>query len=154
MPVFVSNLQEKEHVDAGLEELLGSVAEEALRQAGLPGDPEVSLVLVDDAYIADLNRQYRGVDGSTDVLSFAMREGEPMPGEEEDDILGDVVISLETARRQAAEFGHGFTREVAYLAVHGVLHLLGYDHGTEQDKEIMRRQEEAVLARVLPGAGI
>jgi len=104
-------------------------------------------VFVDDAYIQGLNQQYRGIDAPTDVLSFAMQEGEPFP-EEGELILGDVVISLETARRQASEYGHSLAREVAYLAVHGVLHLLGYDHGGEDDRRVMRNKEEEILARL------
>lgn len=149
LPVLVNNLQDKVSVDDGLEQLLAGVVAEALCDSGLAGDPEISLVFVDDDYIAGLNQRYRGVEGPTDVLSFAMQEGDPMPGgEEEDLILGDVVISLETARRQAGEYGHSFEREAAYLAIHGVLHLLGYDHGNEPDRQKMREREEAVLARI------
>lgn len=152
MPVFVNNLQDKVPVDDGLEELLIAVVDGALRDSGVAGDPEVSLVFVDDEHIAELNRQYRSVEGPTDVLSFALQEGEPMPGgEEEGPMLGDVVISLETATRQAGEYGHSFQREAAYLTVHGVLHLLGYDHGTESDKQKMREREETILNHVLPG---
>ncbi|MCL6639111.1 MAG: rRNA maturation RNase YbeY, partial [Firmicutes bacterium] len=93
--------------------------------------------------------QYRGVDAPTDVLSFAMEEGEFMPGgEDEGVILGDVVISLQAAERQAKEYGHSFRRELAYLTVHGVLHLLGYDHQSEEDRTLMRRKEEEVLTRL------
>ncbi len=152
MPVFVNNLQDKVPVDGKIEELLIAVTEEALRNCGVGGDPEVSLVFVDDDYIAGLNLQYRSVAGPTDVLSFAMQEGEPVPGgEEEGPMLGDVVISLETAVRQAGEYGHSFQREVAYLTVHGVLHLLGFDHGAEEEKKLMRTREEAILNRVLKG---
>ncbi len=154
MPVFVNNLQDKVSIEDGLEELLIAVVDEALRDSGIAGDPEVSLVFVDDEYIADLNRQYRSVEGPTDVLSFALQEGEPMPGgEEEGPMLGDVVISLETATRQAGEYGHSFQRETAYLTVHGVLHLLGFDHGTGPEKQQMREREEAILNRVLPSGG-
>jgi len=155
MPVFVNNLQDKVPVDGKIEELLIAVVEEMLRDSGVGGDPEVSLVFVDDDYIAGLNMQYRSVAGPTDVLSFALQEGEPMPGgEEEGPMLGDVVISLETAVRQAGEYGHSFQREVAYLTVHGVLHLLGFDHGTEEEKKLMRTREETILNHVLPGGRI
>ncbi|MCL6634701.1 MAG: rRNA maturation RNase YbeY [Peptococcaceae bacterium] len=145
MPVLVSNLQEEVAVDDGLAGFLAGVARAVLKSEGYGDEAEVSLVFVDDAYIQGLNQQYRGVDGPTDVLSFAMQEGEPMPGEEEEIILGDVVISLQAAERQAREYGHSFRREAAYLTVHGVLHLLGYDHQEEEERRIMRRKEEDVL---------
>ncbi|MFZ5640296.1 MAG: rRNA maturation RNase YbeY [Bacillota bacterium] len=151
MPVFVNNMQEQVTVDDSLAELLERVAQTVLKNERAALEAEVSIALVDDRYIRELNRQYRHKDCPTDVLSFAMLEdtGEapPVEGEEGDGpVLGDVVISLETAERQAAEFGHPFPREVAYLAAHGVLHLLGYDHETDTDREIMRSREEEVLA--------
>lgn len=147
MPVLINNIQEKVPVGPDLEQLLTRVVAWALEEHDIPENAEVSLVFVDDDYIAGLNRQYRGVDGPTDVLSFAMLEGPAMPGDEDEPMLGDVVISLETARRQAAEYGHSFTREVAYLTVHGVLHLLGYDHGDRPGKQKMRVQEENILTK-------
>lgn len=108
---------------------------------------EVSLVLADDEYIRNLNKQYRGKDCATDVLSFALNEGdEPdiVDGPAEV-LLGDIVISLETATRQAAEFGHTLERELAFLTVHGMLHLLGYDHETPEEQQEMRAEEEHVL---------
>ncbi len=149
MPVLVNNLQEKVPVDEQLVDLVVKVAGAVLSLACAPGDAEVSLVFVDDEYIHRLNREYRGVDRPTDVLSFALQEGEPMPDAgEEETLLGDVVISLETARRQSEEYGHSFEREVAFLVAHGVLHLLGYDHQTEEEGRTMREKEEAVLGRL------
>ncbi len=146
MPVLVSNLQEKiqlsEEIAATVEKVVLAVLEGELVDPGA----EISLVFVDNGYIRQLNREYRGIDSPTDVLSFALEEGEPMPDAGEERILGDVVLSLERAEEQAKEFGHGFMREVAYLTAHGVLHLLGYDHGTEEQRNIMRQKEEAALA--------
>ncbi|WP_235814514.1 rRNA maturation RNase YbeY [Propionispora sp. 2/2-37] len=108
---------------------------------------EVSVVLVDDEYIHSLNREYRGRDCSTDVLSFALAEGEEpdiIDGPEEE-LLGDIIISLDATIRQAEEFGHSVERELAYLTVHGMLHLLGYDHEQEADRQDMRAAEEEVL---------
>lgn len=149
MPVLVNNLQDRVPVEDELEQTLIQVIEGALVEEGVAQEAEVSLVFVDDGYIAMLNRQYRGIDGPTDVLSFAMLEGEQVPGDEAEPMLGDIVISLETALRQAGEFGHSFEREVAYLTVHGVLHLLGYDHMDEASKKRMREKEEKILGRVL-----
>ncbi len=146
MSVLVSNLQDEVAVDDGLAEFLSGVAEAVLKSEGYGEDAEVSLVLVDDMYIRSLNSEYRGIDSPTDVLSFAMLEGEALPGQEEELILGDVVVSVQTARRQADEYGHSFLRETAYLTAHGVLHLLGYDHQEEEGREKMRLKEEEILA--------
>lgn len=115
---------------------------------------EVVVSLVDDARIQELNREYRGKDTPTDVLSFAMleeEENEPeifFESEEEAldvTMLGDVIISVPTARRQAEEYGHSLERELAFLAVHGFLHLVGYDHMTEEDEKEMFARQDAIL---------
>lgn len=124
---------------------------EAIRVAEGSEEAEVSLTLVDDPRIYELNREYRGVDRPTDVLSFALQEeseDEPEIMDFEDDILGDIIISVERARVQAEEYGHSFERELVYLAVHGTLHLLGYNHEVEEDKVEMRRQEETVMNQI------
>jgi probable rRNA maturation factor len=99
------------------------------------------VVFCNDTFIRELNREYRGQDGPTDVLSFAQ---EPVPGGP--DLLGDVVISVETAERQAREQGHSLAREVEWLFCHGVLHLLGYDDETEEGLEQMRQYQYETLA--------
>lgn len=111
---------------------------------------EVSVVFADDAYIHELNRDYRGKDTPTDVLSFALNEGaEPdIIGGPEETLLGDIIISLDTAARQAEDFGHSLERELAYLTVHGMLHLLGFDHEAEAEKIVMRQKEEQVLSQL------
>lgn len=129
--------------------LLARGISKAIEVAFGPEDAEVSLTLTDDARIWELNRTYRGVDQPTDVLSFALQEQdeeEPDIIGFEDNALGDIVISVERAREQAAEYGHSLEREIVYLAVHGTLHLLGFDHETEAKKGKMRQQEEAVMA--------
>lgn len=107
-------------------------------------DGEVSVVFVDDQEIQKLNRDYRGIDRPTDVLSFALNEGElpdPHP-----DIWGDIVISVETAARQAQEAGLSFDGEITRLLIHGALHLVGYDHErSEREAEEMREMESKVL---------
>lgn len=134
-----------------LQQILSQGIEEAIRVAKGPEEAEVSLTLVDDVRIHELNLEYRGVDRPTDVLSFALQEeteDEPEILDYEDDLLGDIIISVERARAQAEEYGHSFERELTYLAVHGTLHLLGYDHEKEEDKLEMRRQEESVMSRI------
>ena len=96
---------------------------------------ELSIVLCDDATIHALNRRHRRKNKPTDVLAFALREGPPMAGAQH--ILGDVVISVDTARRQAAEHGHPLWREVTLLLAHGLLHLIGYDHRTDAEEARM-----------------
>lgn len=107
---------------------------------------QVALTFVTGARMRALNRAYRGLDRATDVLSFSQREGEDLavpPGAEP--TLGDVVVGLPVAARQARAFGHSLEREAAFLAVHGTLHLLGYDHETEPDERVMMGKAEHAL---------
>ncbi|HEY3999205.1 MAG TPA: rRNA maturation RNase YbeY [Candidatus Xenobia bacterium] len=105
---------------------------------------EVSVRLTDDEVIRQLNRDYRGMDHATDVLSFSMLEGTPMP-EASETVLGDLVISLSTARRRASRQGWPMEAEMALLAVHGVLHLVGHDHQQAGPRRMMRALEGAAL---------
>lgn len=107
---------------------------------------EVSVLLTDDAHMLALNRDYRGIAESTDVLAFAMREGED--GDVNPNILGDLVISLETAAQQAWAAQHSLEVEVAFLTVHGVLHLLGHDHQTPEEAAVMFEKQETILRRL------
>ena len=108
---------------------------------------ELSIVLTDDATIQQLNRDYRGIDKPTDVLSFAQQEAEGPAS----DVLGDLIISLQTAQRQADERGHSLATEVRILLVHGLLHLLGYDHETPQERAEMSQAEHALLSALPEG---
>jgi len=119
------------------------VGERTLSGLGRP-TAECSVLLVDDAAIASLNRTYRGVDGPTDVLAFPMSEGRF--GSSWPDLLGDVVISAETARRQAGGCGRDLRAELALLLVHGILHLVGYDHGGLKERRRMWRKQREILA--------
>lgn len=150
--IIESELEE----DTGVwEKLLGRVIPAALEAEGVTVPCEVDVLLTDDAGIHQINLEQRQVDRPTDVLSFPMFEftpGEPPTDDADADPetglvpLGDMVISLERARAQGEEYGHGTEREVAYLAVHSVLHLLGYDHMDEgPQKRQMREREEAIL---------
>ena len=134
-------------VDAGgLEQAaLTDVANRAMEHEAVGAGAELSIVLADDATVQRLNQQYRGVDAPTDVLSFGQQGADiPSPADGETH-LGDVVISLDTARRQADEYGVPLNDEVSHLVVHGVLHLLGYDHETPDDASVMRAREDAIL---------
>ncbi|MDE6407335.1 MAG: rRNA maturation RNase YbeY [Anaeroplasmataceae bacterium] len=110
--------------------------------APIKNDKVFSIVFVDDAKIHEINRTYRNVDRVTDVISFALCDDAE---NELDDELGDIFIDLEQAFRQASEYGHSVSREVAFLAVHGYLHLCGYDHMTKEDEEIMCQKQEEIL---------
>lgn len=119
-------------------------------QEGLPDDLIIGLTFTDDDDIRALNKEYRGIDRATDVLSFPLYErddeielldGEPAP-------FGDIVLSVPHAEAQAAEYGHSVEREVCYLVVHGLMHLAGYDHIAPEDKSEMRAEEEALLNAV------
>ena len=122
------------------------------------GNPcEVSVSFTDNAGIHELNKKFRGIDRPTDVLSFPLfdytGESEEPPVDELMGMLGDIVISLEQAALQAEEYGHSFEREVAFLTVHSMLHLLGYDHETgEEDEADMRRCQSEIMEQM--GLGI
>ena len=124
-------------IDQELEELMEKICGQVVQSEGskLQGDNEVNIIFVDDSFIQNLNQKFRGKDYPTDVLSFPFDVPE---------FLGEIYISLDTANRQAKEYKHSLTREIAFLAVHGLLHLLGYDHGDELDVE-MRKKEEEIL---------
>ncbi len=107
---------------------------------------EISVELTNDSVIHEYNRHYRGVDRPTDVLSFPTSEGDTLicPPDEH---LGDIMISVETAKRQGEEYGHSTEREVLFLAVHGALHILGYDHTRPEDEVIMLAKQREIIQR-------
>lgn len=128
-----------------IEAMAYKTIEEVLRVEDFTSHVEVSLTLVDKDEIHALNRDYRGVDRPTDVLSFPM-DDEIFPGEEDVDlILGDIVICLDIAKAQAEEYGHSLDRELSYLICHSTLHLLGYDHMEDDEKAIMRGKEKEIM---------
>ena len=130
------------------EAVIRKVCDEVAVTYGLTPEEELSVVLCDNAHIHKLNKEYRSIDRPTDVLSFALNEGDDEFGEEESHLLGDLIISLERTAEQAEEYGHPFERELAYLTVHGCLHILGYDHMTDEDKKERRTEEEFILGKL------
>lgn len=135
-----------------LKMLMRRAIETTLECEGFENECEVSFTFTDNEKIHVLNRDYRQVDRPTDVLSFPMTDfdnstGEPLANEPMRS-LGDIVLSLEMAEAQAEEFGHSFEREVAFLCVHSVLHLLGYDHIEEADEEEMRAAQRTVMEKL------
>lgn len=129
-----------------MESLIVKATDKVLEYEGFDVDGEVSVLFVDDIKIKNLNATYRNKDEVTDVLSFPQYASLKDDGVNEPFIyLGDVVISLEQALRQAEEFGHTIEREIVYLTVHSVLHLMGYDHLDDAQKKEMRGKEKTVL---------
>ena len=105
---------------------------------------EFSIIIVDDERIHEINKEYRGIDRPTDVISFALEDSEDIEIEGYR-ILGDIYISLDKAKKQAETYGHSFKRELCFLAVHGFLHLLGYDHMEKEEEKIMFSKQEEIL---------
>lgn len=110
----------------------------------------INVVLTTPENIRKINKEQRNIDKETDVLSFPMYEKEEIGqvSDEQFDVLGDIVISIEKVKEQAQEYGHGFERELSYMVVHGFYHLMGYDHIVEEDKVKMREREENILNKL------
>ena len=148
--IAIDFMDETESLNQQELDFVQKILEHAAKEEGL-GDSEVSVTFVTNEMIRDINREYRGKDQPTDVISFAMEElgeGETaIIGSPEPRMLGDIIISLDRTREQAADYGHSFERELGFLAIHGFLHLLGYDHMTEKDeKKMFSRQEEILVS--------
>jgi probable rRNA maturation factor len=148
--IYFTNEQDKYPITYKLKMLLRRAVDATIEHEQYGNPCEVSITLTDNEQIHVLNRQYRNVDRPTDVLSFPMMD---FSGESEEPVadepivsLGDIVISLEKAAEQAEEYGHSFEREVAFLCVHSMLHLLGYDHETSESDELdMRRRQSQIM---------
>ncbi|MFZ3089751.1 MAG: rRNA maturation RNase YbeY [Nitrospirota bacterium] len=142
MKILLSNRQRR--IKIRLERLEG-LARKALQALGLT-NAELSILIVNDSRMRGLNLMYRGKDRTTDVLAFSMKEGKYSGINP--DILGDIVISANTAKKQAEENGHGLYDEIALLLIHGILHLTGYDHERGKKEELrMRKKERELLNR-------
>ncbi|MBW9152154.1 rRNA maturation RNase YbeY [Clostridium estertheticum] len=158
--ILIDNRQNKIEVTKELETVIKDVIEYTLCEEKLSIDNEVSVIFIDNEEIKEINKKYRGIDKITDVLSFPMLnypenkvfkevyinyKFDQSDLYDEKLVIGDVALSLERAKQQSEEFGHSFIRECAYLTVHSILHLLGYDHMEENQKNIMRKREEEIL---------
>ncbi|AKP47849.1 rRNA maturation RNase YbeY [Bacillus smithii] len=130
-------------------ELVEQLLQFASEKEGIQEESEVSVTFVDNQRIQEINRDYRHKDQPTDVISFALEETDEeeveIIGEDMPRVLGDIIISVPKAREQAHDYGHSFQRELGFLAVHGFLHLLGYDHMTEEDEKIMFSRQREIL---------
>lgn len=153
--LIIENEQNKEEFTTEMSSLIQTVCQKVMESEECDFDAQISLTITDNENIRQINNEHRGIDRPTDVLSFPMLEfdenGDIIENEFEYDedmiMLGDIVISMERAREQAIEFGHSFTREIAFLTAHSMLHLLGYDHVDDEEGErIMCQKQEAVLS--------
>lgn len=154
MKLTVYNRQKTQEISKDIQKLIEKAVKLCVKKEGFPYPCEASVTLTDNETIQDLNREHRSIDKPTDVLSFPLIEyinGEPQiqPGDIEPDsgqvFLGDIIISVEKAFEQAQSYAHSVDRELSFLAVHGILHLLGYDHETEDDEKLMFSIQEEVL---------
>jgi probable rRNA maturation factor len=148
MMLHVEYLNEIDESSTDFQELLSNVLEKAAEMEKT-GQAEVSITIVSKERIQEINKEYRQKDSVTDVISFAMEEmGEDeteIIGGEETRFLGDIIICLDVAKEQAEEYGHSLEREMGFLAVHGILHLLGYDHMNDEDEKRMFGRQEEIL---------
>lgn len=159
--ILIDNRQNKIDVTEELESVIKDVINYTLKEEKLFVDNEVSVIFIDNEEIRAINSKQRGIDKITDVLSFPMLhypqnkvfkdvyinyEFDQSDLYDDRLVIGDVALSLEKAKEQSEEFGHSFLRECAYLTVHSILHLLGYDHMEEDEKSIMRKREEEILS--------
>mgnify|MGYP000487150645 FL=1 len=149
MKVIISNYPEELSFPTEIEENVRAAAEKGGELYG-GENGEVSVTLTNNDYIHQLNRKYRQIDRPTDVLSFALNESEEPDIENGPDInvLGDIILSVERAEEQAADYGHSLRREIAFLTVHGMLHLLGYDHMEEADRLEMEKEQRYVMEQL------
>ncbi len=146
---------EVENFENNYEQDFIAIIEQALKILGIEDDVEVSCVLVDDERIHEINREYRHIDRSTDVISFAMEDNDQFYVEGMPRTLGDIFISVDHAKKQAEEYGHSLRREMCFLFTHGILHLLGYDHMTdEQEKEMFGLQDKILGALSIEREGV
>ncbi|SHH26374.1 probable rRNA maturation factor [Anaerosphaera aminiphila DSM 21120] len=144
MNVLFDNRQDEIYIDDVITELIKKSIREVIDEEKLDENIMISVSFVDDEEIRTLNRDFRNVDSSTDVLSFPIDDEFQL----DERILGDVVINTKRVIEQAEEFGHSNERELSYLTVHSILHLLGYDHEDEEDKSLMRSKEKIVMDRM------
>ena len=151
LKIYFENNQEKESLTYKMKMLIRRAIIATLEYEKVEEDCEVSITFCDNEKIRELNKKFRNIDKATDVLSFPLFDEDSHDSlvPEIDCMLGDIVISLERAKAQAEEFGHSYERETAFLAVHSVLHLLGYDHElSEADDADMRKRQSDVMENI------
>lgn len=157
MRVLTEDLQDKIKVTEDMKELIKKAVNFSFSTEGFSMPSEISIMLVDNEYIREINREHRKIDKATDVLSFPivdMYEGVINSNEGDFDLdeevllLGDIIVSLEMTKLQSEEYGHSFERELAFLITHGIFHLLGYDHDAPEREKKMISKQYAVLEKL------
>ena len=140
--------------DSGVfEQLFEEIAQKAEQRLKLSDDYELSVTFVRSRTIHTINRDYRGIDRPTDVISFAIRDDMEFEMVEGMNDLGDIFINIDYARKQAKQYGHSYRREIAFLFTHGMLHCLGYDHMKEEDEKVMFALQDEILDPVIDRNG-
>lgn len=160
--IIIDNRQNKIEVTEDLTKKMEEVIDYALKEEKVNIPYELSIIFVDNEEIREINKEQRNIDRATDVLSFPMLDYEDgkffkdqyvdyefdiFDLNEGNLVLGDMALSLERAKEQSIEYNHSFLREVMYLTIHSILHLLGYDHMNDEDKKIMRKREDEILSK-------
>jgi probable rRNA maturation factor len=149
MILAIDLMDETNEVTEEAQHLVESILQFAARKENIEKDTELSVTFVDNDRIREINKEYRHKDSATDVISFALEEmGEDeveIVGAEMPRMLGDIIISIERTKEQAEEYGHSFDRELGFLALHGFLHLLGFDHMNEEDEKVMFTKQKEIL---------
>ncbi|MDO7488107.1 rRNA maturation RNase YbeY [Peribacillus frigoritolerans] len=149
MILAIDLMDETNEVTEEAQQLVESILQFAARKESIEKDTELSVTFVDNDRIQEINKEYRHKDSATDVISFALEEmGEDeveIVGAEMPRMLGDIIISIERTKEQAEEYGHSFERELGFLALHGFLHLLGFDHMNEEDEKVMFTKQKEIL---------
>lgn len=145
MEILINNQNNKLNIEKEFEEKIKKALKTSLNHLEYGDDYEISISIVDEEEIKQLNKEYRGVDSVTDVLSFPLFERNEIPSE---GMLGDIVICSKRVIEQAEEFGHSQEREFVYLTVHSLLHLLGYDHIEEDERIEMRTKEKEIMKKL------
>jgi probable rRNA maturation factor len=146
--IDIAFVNETEHDTKEYEALIEKVMVETIQTEGLDTYYEVSVVFVTNEKIKEINREYRNKDAVTDVISFALMDEEEFIQEVEITTLGDIFISIDRAVEQASDYGHSIEREMGFLACHGLLHLLGYDHMEQSEEQEMFQKQEQILNQI------
>ncbi|AOH55751.1 rRNA maturation RNase YbeY [Peribacillus muralis] len=149
MILAIDLMDETNEVTEEAQQLVESILQFAAKKEKIEEDTELSVTFVDNERIREINKEYRHKDAATDVISFALEEmGEDeveIVGGEMPRMLGDIIISIERTKEQAEEYGHSFDRELGFLALHGFLHLLGFDHMNEEEEKVMFTKQKEIL---------
>ncbi len=147
MEIYINNDQKIYDIDEKVERMVNDLALLVLTSEGINLEGELSVLFTDDEGIHRINKEFRNIDKKTDVLSFPQYESLKDGCDDIYLVLGDIIISTETALAQSKEYNHSIERELGFLIVHSMFHLLGYDHDTEDNTKIMRAKEEGILTK-------